>query len=430
MSTPQVALAAPAPAAAPHPRRERSAWRVHPVLTTVTFLTPLSIALSAFEGARIPVGGLLMHPFLLPAGALFATVAIPRLGRFPGRILVAMFLFVAFFTVSMLQGGDGLAGEFVKLASLFVTILAMGAAVLVIKDSRPAALGLAIGIALMSVNGLRQIGSSISINPVEVANKNAYSIYALPALLVAAVFLFQRTSLSRVARALMTLSALVIAWTVFSTGNRSGWVGVILIVLIVALRGAGLRKRITLVVLVLAGYVLVSRISGTEIIEQRVEVTENGYSSDTKREDLVITAIQIGIENPLLGISPLLLSRALAHRMHEPAPIVDPHNTIGYIVGGAGMLTFMAFIFLGWTLCTSRPASRGRPLSPGARQALSLLRNLTILFVFRGMFSRELLYNPAFATAYGLALGEALIHGLWRPMRRSSAPELMTKAIS
>ena len=39
-------------------------------------------------------------------------------------------------------------------------------------------------------------------------------------------------------------------------------------------------------------------------------------------------------------------------------------------------------------------------------------------FVFRGMFSRELLYNPSFACAFGLAVGEALSHGLWSKRSR------------
>jgi hypothetical protein len=48
-----------------------------------------------------------------------------------------------------------------------------------------------------------------------------------------------------------------------------------------------------------------------------------------------------------------------------------------------------------------------------------------LLFAVRGMFTREVLYSPGFAAAFGLAIGLAMIEGVWvrrvSPVRRTPA---------
>lgn len=404
------------------PARPRSVWVTHPFLAGLLLLSLVSIAGSAWESLRIPLGPLAVHPFMVPAALLFVGVALPRLTRFPANFRLAAVIFFLFYVISTIPQRDGQLSEAIKLGAFLATMMAVAAAIAVLGDAKLGVLGLCIGVAIMAAKGLLAGGEGIQgVNPLgDLANKNAYSVYALPAIALGGFYLLEERG-SRLSRLVIGACCLLTAWAIFASGNRSGWIGVALIVVLLGMRSRGVQTRLVLGMLVIAGYFLVTRITGTEAIDHRVEQTQQGYRGDESREELFRAAMDIGLENPILGVSPQGLQRELARRLHSMSPQLDPHNTFTHLFAGSGLVTLGAFFFLGWTICTRRPARRTQDLSPRARLALSLLRLLVVVFVVRGMFSRELIYNPAVAAAFGVAMGMALHAGLWRrPPRRAA----------
>ncbi len=411
----------------PHPPRVRDASapsrpspRPPRWLRGVLFLSVLSIAGSAFAWMRVGVGGLQMHPFMVPVGLLFL-LALPQLWLVPVRIRLAGAVFFVIYVLSMLQGGPGASGEAVKVGASLVTMLAIAIPVARSGAHGPVVLALSMAAALMSIKGLVAGPQGLEgVNPVDIANKNAFSLYALPALLVGGHFLLDHhAEVRKWIRWAILACMLLTLLAVFSGANRSGWLGVLLIATMLLIRGRSVRTALLLLALSAGAYALVVNFSNVDVIEHRIDLTRQGYQSDRGRQELLREALQIGVENPLLGVSPQQLPYDLARRLRFPIDAIDPHNVLGLIAGGCGILGLAALIGLGWSLWTRAPARRARQLSPAARSGHALLRMTLILWVVRGMFSREVLYSPTFAVAIGLGIALCVRAGMWRRQGRA-----------
>ncbi|HEX3728112.1 MAG TPA: hypothetical protein VHV08_17795, partial [Pirellulales bacterium] len=105
--------------------------------------------------------------------------------------------------------------------------------------------------------------------------------------------------------------------------------------------------------------------------------------------------------------------------------LVDSHNVFAHIWAGSGMICFAALMGVGWTLLTWRPRDGSKiggnddPL----RDARKLLRMMIVLWVVRGFFTREILYNPAFNIALGLTIGFCLLAEKAREQNKLAAPK-------
>lgn len=366
-----------------------------------------SIGLSAYKEARIQGAGLLIHPFLVPMFILGAIAGLSAIKTFPRDVLGAVAGFVGWYIVSTLQAGES-TGEILKILASFMTVIACALCIQTHKDFWAAALGINVAAGFMTIKGLSAgLVAYTGYNPLDhIANKNAFSLYALPAVLLGGYVVLDKRA-PKWLRLGLLINGLLIAFSIFSGANRSGWLGMLLIS--IALAGRGQRIRGLLLTGLLGGvvYVLLHFYGQTDVVEFRLEQTRAGYSSDERRENLLVTSMRIGYENPFFGVGPQNLPYILAYRTHAPEPKVDPHNVFGHVLGGSGVIAFLAFAWLG--VVTWRKPRLKVPARSPASHAMQLLRMQIVLFVVRGMFTREILYNPSFAAGFGLCLGLCLI---------------------
>ena len=99
------------------------------------------------------------------------------------------------------------------------------------------------------------------------------------------------------------------------------------------------RRFMALVAVALVGgaaYYFITNYGTTAGFDWAVEKTLAGNQSDTLRTKLVTTAIEIGIDYPLLGVSP----ERLPYELKSPSTARrrGPHNVIGHLAGGSGLI--------------------------------------------------------------------------------------------
>jgi hypothetical protein len=409
-------------------RRTRRQRRVTPYGIAL-FLVALLIAGSAFRVLRFEIGGLLLHPYLIPMAGLAVFAGMPKMHRFPRFALQALIGFILLYFVSTLpSGGD--VGEVAKLIASALTLLTAALVVRNRKDLLAAVLGLSVAANLLAVRGLASAsaGTLAGINPMEqVANKNAFSLYALPPILLACFLAMEEETPRWLRLTYLGLSAVTVM-AIFSSANRSGWLGVVAIAVLLYGRRHRLRATLLLASLALVTYFLLTRYSTTAVLENRWQETVATYDTSTLRSDLFKTCLKIGLENPVLGVSPQQLPFDLAYRLGVQAPAVDPHNALGHLIGGSGLPTTLLLFAFGWSLWR-RPKylHRRHLVSDEARQAHNLLRMMLLLWLLRSFFSREILYSPAFSMGLGLCVGLCVVHDVWNPRallqrRREGAP--------
>lgn len=403
----------------------------------------LLITASAVPTLRLNVAGMQVHLYLLLLLPLLVFFCLPRASRLPPLSLAAASLFLILYTAAATVTFNDLSlGEVFKTGAGMATLAGAALAVRSRRDSQLAILALCVAVALISLRGLAAIGEldASGVNPMQgIGNKNVYSLYALPALMLGGYIVFVENT-ARWMRVVIYMCCLIIIVTTFSTGNRSGMLGAILVVAMlvrVGLRRRALRRqtdagderprrRSTLVFAavlfiggVLGGLVYLNSFAS---IDHRLQRTLDGYHSDQKRLDAAVTSVQIGLEYPVLGVGPGPLRFHVGERMEEPAGYLDPHNLVAHIAGGSGLITLGALIFLGWTLWR-RPRQlrtiRARLDGPDPRVVHTLLRMILILWVIRGMFTREILYSPSFNAGVGITIGLCVQAGVWRRTPRT-----------
>lgn len=387
------------------------------------FIIGLSVFASGVEVLRFPIGNLRMQPALI-----FVGLAVPlvffRISKFPTKVLVSLLLFWTIYNIALI--GPSIQkvtplGDAVKLASAMLMILTGALLVSSRADFVLGATGLAIAIGGLATRGLEEERENI----IEVANKNSYSMYALPVVLLA-VFIAVRTDWKKVsfrlpATIITLFCSLVAAVAIISGANRSGYVGLALIVLMMGLflafskrlkLGRKSQGAILLICVTVAAIVGVVY-KGTEVFTRRYEQTVEGNSSDTLRIDLFKTAVMIGIEHPVRGVSPQQLPVMLAERIEpdaNPGFGMETHNVFAHIIGGTGLISFTVLLYLAWSLWFWKPRRAGSPEAMADfYDARALLRMMLVLWAIRGSFSQEILYNPGFCMGLGLAIGLCMV---------------------
>lgn len=367
-------------------------------------LIALLVATAAFPGLRIEAGGLQVPPHVIPL-LVAMPLALGRLRRIPSNVRVTLFAFTGLFAVSVLRYGSEF-GDLVKMITSVMTLVAVAALVRTKRDFVYGAVAFSAAIIVINFRGLTGgITANVGYEPLRgIANKNAYSIYALPAVMVAGYLLLHFRH-SKLVMILLSGAILSSTFILFTGANRSGWGGIVLIGAMLAAQARRWRALGGVGALAAVSYAVFALFGTSEIFDYRLEQTTSGYQSDDVRQSLFSAALEVGIENPVLGVGPQLLPRELAKRLLSDADVVDPHNFIGYIVGGCGLFTLVALLALGRALWR-RPIPN---LHPNLRLAHDLVRMLLVLFVFRGFFSREVFSVASFPIALGLALGLALV---------------------
>lgn len=394
-------------------------WReVGTAAKLVGFASALLIA-SAYKDARLEVGPLRVHltVIVLALAALFTS---RRAASLPAAIFVPMALFAAVFSVSAIA--DESISEVIKLLTFFFTIVIVARAIRSAQELLVVALGLLACGAFLELRNFLVVGTAGGAYYDQsldgLGNKNAFSLYYLPALLFAAWAWLVRP-VAGVVRTLVIVAAVFISLTSLMGANRSGWLGVAIVGLAVLSWGRSPRVLIGLTLSASLIYVSFDWVVSADVFRLRLQQTTEGYSSDELRQSLFRTALEIGAENPVLGLGPAGLQRELARRLIPEASYVDPHNAIGAVAGGSGLI---ALALMAWWLYSLLRLTFGRTMT----DARWLLRWLIVLWVARSMFSQETLYSPAFGIAFGAALGYLLSEN----RMISSTPLLNTRHVT
>lgn len=381
------------------------------------FALGFSLLLSAQAWARITVAGMLFQPVLAVVVALFLAVGPDALTRVPRGVRGWMTAYAALMSLAVIVGGNIALEPVAKLASLWLVVMVVGAAIERDEDAWAAGLGFASGMALLSVQTLvlgDQLagggGTGRGYNPFEgVANENAFSLYALPALLIAGAFVVDQRC-PKWMRGIFALSSAAIAIGVLSTPNRSGYLGLVLIIVLLLVRGRRLRDTliiVTLGALLYGGFTVYGDSAG---IDYEFSERKDAQSDWEKRIDIVGRSVDVGLNNPVLGVGLQNVPSAIGESMYAEGliafPKKDAHNLLGEVVAGGGLLGLTALLGCGSALW-SRPRE-WRELGPATeteRNARGLLRIMVVLLLTRGLFTGAVLTTPGFALGLGLCLG-------------------------
>lgn len=369
----------------------------------VLFVSSALILASGYMSLRPEIMGLALHPMLVPIAIAFPLVVLSRIYEFPMRVLLGLSLFVGIYLVSIVNGTSFSLSEFFKMGAAFVTIVTCALLVRKRGDFVAGSLGLSIGIALLAWKGLTADGAN---DVMDGANKNSYSLFALPAVLLAGFICLHMRNTPAVVRGALIASTLPALFVIFLGGNRSGYLGAVIVGLMLFWDQRG-RGMILVAAVTGAVVLLISQYGDTRIFDERMRQTVEGNKSDDLRVRLFQGSLEIALENPIIGVSPQAFPSHLATKLGFRGAQLESHNTLGHIMGGSGffcLLAYGAFVLsMMFPFPTSEWPRQGRhdPLY----EARSLCRMMIVLWVIRGMFTREILYNPAFNVGLGLCIG-------------------------
>ncbi len=379
------------------------------------FLSPLfwvSFATigSAYKSLRFEVAGMAFHPYMLALVPLVFR-ALPRLPRFPARIGRPGALFLLLYIVSLIQGNSFLI-QLVKISVMMITFVLIALSVRSMDDFLAGAMGLGMGALVLCIRGfIRGPGAFGSINPIEGSQKNAFSLFYLPALTICLYLLF--SPLLRLNRKMVfALVITVIFAGIALSRNRSGWLatGVIIFMLF-----GTHRHRLRIVIFLgLAACMafVVSRVILSE--EEFVYERDEGRTeqSDMLRLHLLERALIIGFQHPLVGVSPTELSFMLGDLYKAGDQGIDCHNLTGYLVGGSGVITFAAFCLFIYAMLRPPPSKRHHP-DVLIRESVRLLSTYVVIWMVRAQFQEDALFSPTFACGLGLCVGLCIFSGVY-----------------
>ncbi len=376
------------------------------------FVTSLLVVASGFNAMRPEIAGLRFHPYLAPMALVLPFILIWRLGDFPARIGGAMVVFVAIYVFSIFSGGGIAAGEIFKIGTALPTIVTCALMVHRRGDFVAGVLGLSIAIAVLAAKGLLGETALTGIDAMEGTNKNAYSLFALPAILMGGFICARMSTVPTFVKTILIVCTMAALAAIFMSLNRSGYLGAVLIggMLFWDRRGKGLLVVGLVAALV---FIYVTQFGSTAVFDARMKQTAEGVESDQHRLGILATCWELGLDNPVMGVSPQQLPFEIGRRGNVMAGLnyVDSHNVFAHLFAGSGVFCLLALGAVAWTLWYWKPRNgikvggRDDPL----RDARYLLRMMLVLWFVRGSFTREILYNPSFCIALGLCIGFCIL---------------------
>ena len=369
-------------------------------------LVALIMVFSVSATYRISVAGLLIHPYLL-AAPVAALLLGYNLLDVPNRTLRLLLAFLLLVSLSLMLNERRPLPELFKIGAGLFTFLFFAQAVNRQADYHLISWGF---IAVSAFIAFRVISMARSPETVLLegvsglegfGNKNAMSLYLLPGTFMAG---FKWLEALRQRKwlwfgLLSGLLMLMVVGAIFS-GNRSGWLSLAFVFACMILK-SGISARTLLLIMVVSSitYVAVTQVAN-RVFEHKLEVTQEGYTSDTKRQRLIYHSTMIALENPFLGAGKEKLFTELATRLRvRGLPQVDTHNLIMYLTGGMGIIVLM--LFLAFMRVLTLPPAWSKSL-PAVKNARYLILCFVLLFLLRSFFTREILYSPTFMGGLGL----------------------------
>ena len=314
----------------------------------VGFLFSLSFILSFFREFRIPVAGTLMHPYLLLLFPLAIIGNLKILNQKQG-IQLTLFLYAGIFSISQLLSFN--IGEILKIFAGVFTFFFFTKVVSKEDDFKLAALGFILGAIYLSFQIIflaqsGQVSILAGVNALEetgIGNKNSQSQYILPGFFFICFFFFKSLKSNFNETLIWSVAILIVGVGIAFTGNRSGYIGILIVIItLISNFRVNIGSIILVSIFVLASIYLIESFA-SEILERKFEQTVEGIRGDSHRQDLFFQSLILGLEYPLLGLGLEGLTRELAFRVDPEFQFLDPHNLYGYLLGGGGIFVFFFF---------------------------------------------------------------------------------------
>lgn len=373
------------------------------------FVIGVLVVASGYVALRPQVMGVSLHAALVPMAAAFPLVLLARGSRLPMRVMIGLIAFTSIYSISVINGASVAMGEIIKIGSTFATIVTCTLLVRSRADFIAGSLGLALGVAALAIPGITAASGTLEgVEVLEGANKNTYSMFALPIVLLSG-YIYLNMPISRLVKWVLIACSTNSLLVIFMSANRSGYVGAALVALMLFWNRRGRGMILVLIVgAVVGGWVVYS--GNEKAFDRRLQQTVQGNKSDDLRKSLAIGSIRIALENPIMGVSPQrvphAMARELARLTGESRAMIASHNILAQIAAGSGLLCLAALLYLGWALCNPCPLpATSNPKTDPVRQVRRLMRMMIILWLVRGMFTHEIHFNISFNIAIGLILG-------------------------
>ena len=396
--------------------------KVYGIVWNPLFWTCLAMAGSAFLSLRFEVAGMAFHPYMVLLFPLMFR-ALPRIHLFPARIGRPAGLFLFLYVLSLIQG-TGFVIQLTKISVMALTFVLIAVSVRSPSDFVAGACGLAACAAILCIRGyMRGIGNFGSINPIEGSQKNAFSLFYLPALALCLYLVFSDDLTIRT-RTFLALTIALMFSAIALSKNRSGWLttGVLLLLVFGTNRN---RIRVAVFVGLLASLAFIA----ADIITTEAHVTYERDAtleaqSDNLRLQLIIRAISIGFQHPLLGVSPTRLTRMLGTIEKVGDEGIDCHNLTGYLIGGSGLFTFAAFCLFAFAMV--RPPRRSSHTAGDSisGQSVRILTTMTIIWLVRSQFQEDVLFSATFNAGLALCVGLCNCTGVYDRLSGSWEPTI------
>lgn len=375
------------------------------------FLIGLSLVGSGFARTRIEIGPLQIHPYFMIVVLILPLQAISRLSQVPTRWVSSLILFGGLYYITTFQGLSGAAlAEGIKVGGSIATILTMTLLVSSWSDFVAGATGMAIAVAVLAVVGLGAGEVEGGVKAIESANRNAYSLYALPPILLCGYILVRGKSEQLLVKVVMAASVLASMLAIVMNVNRSGWLGLVFIILMLVYQKS-IKSALIVAVVGVAGYFVMTQLFTVTHLQNRIHETQAGLESDKHRWELFEGSLIAGLEHPLLGVSPQELGYHLGNYLDAPGYAVYPHNIFAHIFGGSGVICFILMINIGTVLWRWNIPKTLLPSQQYAlKEARTISRMLLLLWFVRGNFTHEIIYSPSFNMAIGLCAGLCILY--------------------
>jgi hypothetical protein len=108
---------------------------------------------------------------------------------------------------------------------------------------------------------------------------------------------------------------------------------------------------------------------------------------------------------------------------------IDVHNLTGFLLGGFGVTTFLAFCLFCFAMLRPPPnlPRKGEP-DDSRLLAYRLLRNVFLVWLLRAQFQEDALFSPTFCVGIALCTGLCISMGLYKKNESHGipAPELLS----
>ena len=265
------------------------------------------------------------------------------------RLDLPVILFAAASVASLLSLTGNLTGEVVALIKAFGGFLLFFIATQCVRDLRDALLVIAAVIGAAIVQAVQTIipfatgGQAVSLDTRATGTLIDPNLFAGYLVLVIPLVIALGATFRRRWPLLPTIGAtLVLAAALAVTLSRSGWLGLIAgaIVLLVLLRTYW--RRITAVLIVVAGCVVLAGLSGP--IASRLAPSDNGpMQMLSDREEVWSTAVRMTIDHPIFGVGVDSFQVFYPLYSGRDDELNHAHNLFLNIVAERGLLGLLAF---------------------------------------------------------------------------------------